>query len=156
MKKYFFIEAVCVILTICFIISTMKTDTVTLKTAKELTDELIALFQDDTLIERDSAFIRESFGIESLEFSSVSYYSSDDIMNVNEIFIGITSKENSDAVLDAISGYAEDKFRLFDGYAPEQAALLDSYVLEYVAGAVIFCVCEDSAQVFEAFSQALN
>ncbi len=156
MKKYFITEIICIVLTGIFILSSVSAKKTTNKTAEEITDELTVLFGDESLVARDSGFIRETFGIDTSAFLSVSYYSSDDIMNVNEIFVGVTDAPLSAEVRSAFISYAEDKHSLFDGYAPEQAAYLDAYVLEENSGAVIFLVSEKADLIKTGFMSALG
>lgn len=154
MKKYIFVEAICIVLTLLFVVSSVSKEKITTKTADEITGEIISLFCDDTLENRDSLFIKESFGIDTDIFSSVSYYSSDDVMNVSEIFVGVLKDNNQDSMEELFIDYQTDKYNLFNGYAPEQAAWLSSFVYDEASGAVIFIVAENADEIYSAFLSA--
>ena len=151
MKKYISIEIICVILTVLFVLSSISTNKNTLKTAEEITGDLVYLLDDDSFIERDLSFVKEAFEIDLSDFSSVSYYSSDDIMDVTELFVGVLKSEFSDNTKNSFTSYIDDKYNLFNGYAPEQAAYIDAYILDESSGAVVFCVAKDADTVYEAF-----
>ena len=156
MKKYIIIEAICIALTLLFVISSVGFDRITTKSAEDIANENIGLLSDKTSEKRDVLFIREKLDIDTELFSSVSYYSSDDIMNVNEIFVGVLKEKNSDAVKEAFEKYQSDKYKLFNGYAAEQAAILNSYVYDEVSGAVIFIVAENADEIHSVFLNALE
>lgn len=155
MTKYRVIEIVCVILTVIFIFSSVSKEELTSFTADEISEAVITEMNNDALIKRENEFIRDTFGIEPDLFSSVSYYSSDDVMDVSELLIGVLTAEE-EAVYDSLRGYAQDRYNLFNGYAQKEAALLDSYILETVSGVVIFCVSENEDAVFDAFTNKLK
>lgn len=155
MTKYRVIEIVCVILTVIFIFSSVSKEERTSFTADEISEAVITEMNNDALIKRENEFIRDTFGIEPDLFSSVSYYSSDDVMDVSELLIGVLTAEE-EAVYDSLRGYAQDRYNLFNGYAQKEAALLDSYILETVSGVVIFCVSENEDAVFDAFTNKLK
>lgn len=156
MKKYIIVEATCIVLTMLFVISSVRTESLTHKTAKEITDDMNLLSFDETLQERDGNFIKETFKFDLSDFSSYSYYSSDDIMNVTEVFVGVLSGNGSDAIKQLIEDYQSDKYNLFNGYAPEQAAWLDAFVYDELSGAVVFIVAENADAVYSAFLKAIE
>lgn len=155
MNKYRIVEFVCVILSLVFVFSSVKTETQTTKTAEELTEILISEMNSDSLLLREREFIRDRFGIDLSLFSSVIYYSSDDVMEVSELFIGVLNGEES-SVSDAFSKYVTDRFNLFNGYAPEQTVLLDDYILDISSGVLIFCVSENADAVLSAFNRSVK
>lgn len=155
MTKYRVIEIVCVILTVFFIFSSVKKEELTSFTASEIAESVIGEMNNNTLVSRENEFIRDNLGVDIGLFSSVSYYSSDDVMDVSELFIGVLTAEE-DAVYESLRGYAQDRYNLFNGYAQKEAALLDSYILETVSGVVIFCVSENEDAVFDAFNNKLK
>ncbi len=154
MKKYLFAEIICIIITLVFIISSVSNSFVTDKTADEISVNLIELMGEDVKI-RNNAFATEKFDLDLSVFDSYIYASSDDVMNVNELFIGVFSDGADSDVKDVFCSYAEDRYNLFNGYAPEQAALLDDYILEEKSGAIIFCVSENADAVLGLFSDSL-
>ncbi len=156
MKKYIFVEILCIILTLVFVINSITPEKATHKTAKEITDEIAASAYDSTLKERDGLFIKEAFGFDLTEFLSYSYYSSDDIMNVTEVFVGIVNGSFDEKIKAAFEKYQSEKYNLFNGYAPEQAALLDSFIYDEVSGAVVFIVAENAEDIYSAISEALD
>ena len=154
MKKYLFAEIICIVLTLIFIVSSVSDSFVTDKTADELSVNLIELMGEDVKI-RNNAFTTEKFDIDLSVFESFVYVSSDDVMNVSELFVGVYSDGTHSEVKDVFVSYAEDRYNLFNGYAPEQAAMLNDYILEEKSGAVIFCVSENADAVFSLFSDNL-
>ena len=154
MKKYLFAEIICIVLTLIFIVSSVSDSFVTDKTADELSVNLIELMGEDVKI-RNNAFTTEKFDIDLSVFESCVYVSSDDVMNVSELFVGVYSDGTHSEVKDVFVSYAEDRYNLFNGYAPEQAAMLNDYILEEKSGAVIFCVSENADAVFSLFSDNL-
>lgn len=154
MKKYLFAEIICIVLTLIFIVSSVSDSFVTDKTADELSVNLIELMGEDVKI-RNNAFTTEKFDIDLSLFESFVYVSSDDVMNVSELFVGVYSDGTHSEVKDVFVSYAEDRYNLFNGYAPEQAAMLNDYILEEKSGAVIFCVSENADAVFSLFSDNL-
>jgi len=156
MKKYIFVEIVCLILTAVFIVSSIDGDRKTLKTAKEITDDIVHLLEDDSLIEREKPLIKDTFDMDLSDFSSVSYYSSDDIMDVTEIFVGVLKSDFKEETKNAFITYVENEYNLFNGYAPDQAAYIDAYILNESSGAVCFCVAENRDAIYEAFLNAVE
>lgn len=154
MKKYLFAEIVCIIAALVFIFFSVSDSFVTDKTADELSDNLIELIGEDIKI-RNTVFTAEKFDMDLSVFESFIYASSDDVMNVNELFIGVYSDGNHSDVRDVFVTYAEDRYNLFNGYAPHQAAILNNYILEEKSGVVIFCVSENADAVFSMFSDNL-
>ncbi|MBE6715360.1 MAG: DUF4358 domain-containing protein [Ruminococcaceae bacterium] len=151
MNKYRITEIICVVLVLLFIVNSVKGETLTEKSAEELSSSVISLMDDASLLQRSKSFIKEQFNIDISGFSSVSYYSSDDVMNVNELFIGVLSEDYDANISEVFSGYAKDRYNLYNGYANEQAAHLDNYVLSSQNGAVIFCVGKNADAVLNEF-----
>lgn len=151
MSKYRITELLCVVFAILFIVNSIKGEKPTSKTAEELVGELIASVDDEALIKRENEFIREKFSFDLSVFSSISYYSSDDIMNVNEIFVGVFEDEADASVKTVIEEYANDKFTLFNGYAPEASSLLENAKIEIKSNTVFFCVSENADEIYSAF-----
>ncbi len=152
MKKYYFLEILCIVLTICFIVfsvsgSSEKTD----KTADEICENLVQLMSTEDVVDRNSNFTSDKYGIDISQFSSSQCYSSDDVMNVNEIFIGVFADEISEDVLSSFEKYAEDRFNLYNGYAQQQSALIDNYILKTESGAVFFCIDENAENIYSEF-----
>ena len=155
MKKYTFIEISCVFLVIIYIFISVGNSGRTLKTSDEIFSEVVSVFNDDALMKRDIDFIKKTFEIDLSEFSSVSYYSTDDVMNVGELFVGVLSESSTQDFSVIFEEYATDKFNLYDGYAPEQAAYLDDFVMVLRNGAILFCVGKNAQCVLNAFYDAV-
>lgn len=152
MKKYIIAEITCVILTFSFIIYTVTTTTgTTEKTAVEICQNLVADMSTDDLTERNVNFINEKYNVSSSVFSSVMCLSSDDVMNVKEIFVGVFNEEADSETICAFESYAEDRFNLYNGYAPEQSALIDNYILEVSSGALFFCIDDNAQAIYSEF-----
>lgn len=152
MKKYLFAEILCILLTVCFIVySVSSTSVVTDKSAIELGEILLDKMSTEDLSEKNINFINEKYDIDASVFSSVFCYASDDVMNVNEIFIGVFAETEDDSVLDKFNSYKDGRFNLYNGYAQEQSALIDSCVLEISSGVLIFCVDDNSNGIFSEF-----
>lgn len=150
MMKYRIAEIVCVCLAVLFIAVSFPKEAKTEKTASDLSSDILPMMEDDALIERDSAFVREKFGIDTSLYSSFAYYSSDDVMNVNELFIAVFGEKVPDGFSDGFVSYSEDRFNLYNGYAPEQARFLENCVILSAGNVFLFCVGENSSEI-EAF-----
>ncbi len=156
MKKYIFVEAICIVLTLLFVISSLGSEKSTLKSAKEITDAINIYSFDETLKERDGLFIKDAFGIDLAQFSSYSYYSSDDVMNVTEVFVGVFNDSSTDGIKELFEDYQAQKYNLFNGYAPEQAAWLDAFIYDEISGTVIIIVAENADEIYSAILNALE
>lgn len=155
MTKYRITEILCVVLAVVFIAFSVDTEKNTEKTAEQLVQPLIKLMEDNTLLSRDSAFIRERLKLDTEAFSSFSYYSSDDVMNVNELLIIVFENSVPEGISDGLSDYALDRYNLYNGYAPEAAQYLKDRVISVEGNAVIFCVGKNSSEILSAFSSGL-
>lgn len=152
MKKYYVLEILCIVLTVCFIIySVSGTSVRTEKTSEELSVHLIRLMATEDITDRNVNFIRDKYDIDTSLFSSLVCYSSDDVMNVNEIFIGVFADEIDENVLTSFENYAADRYNLYNGYARQQSALIDNYVLKIESGALLFCIDDNAENIFAEF-----
>lgn len=150
MKKYFFVEILCIVLTVCFIVfSVAGTSVKTEKTAEEIINSLVELMSTEDIGSKNSNFTADKYNIDSSVFSSLECYCSDDVMNVNELFIGVFAEENDDAVYSAFEKYASDRFTLYDGYASEQSALIGGHILKVESGVLFFCIDENAEDIYE-------
>lgn len=147
MTKFRIAEIVCVCLAVAFIIASLPREVRTEKAAADIVTEILPMMRDDTLVERDSAFVREKFGIDVSLCSSFSYYSADDVMNVNELFVAVFDEKAPVGFADGFKAYSEDRFRLYDGYAPEQARFIESCEIISEGNVFLFCVGENSAEI---------
>ncbi len=156
MKKYFIVEILCVLLAVSYIVYSVSTTSVTtIKSAEEISSLLVTDMSTDDICERNINFITEKYGVSSSMFSSVVCFSSDDVMNVNELFIGVLTDESNDEIIRSFEDYAEDRFNLYNGYAPEQAALIDNYVLDVSSGALIFCIDDNAEAIYSKLLKIL-
>lgn len=151
MKKYMFVEISCVIFVVLFIFFSTNNETKSSKSAEEISAELIDVFNDDALVERSAEHIKKAFNIDLSDFSSYSYYSTDDVMNVGEYFVGVLAEGANEDFNDLFENYTSEKFVLYNGYAPMQAAYLDNYVFVVSKGVVLFCVGENAELLLDAF-----
>lgn len=152
MKKYLITEILCVLLCIVYIIySVGDTSVKTNKTADELSSALLEMMSTDDLNERSINFISEQYNIDASVFSSVSCFTSDDVMNVSEIFIGVFADSSDDTVCSAMNEYSQSRYSLYNGYAAEQAALLDNSIIVVKAGVLFFCVDENAEKIYSEF-----
>lgn len=147
MTKYRIAEIVCVCLAVVFIVVSFPKEIKTDKTASDISSEILPMMKDETLIERDSSFVREKFGIDSSSYSSFTYYSSDDVMNVNELFIAVFSEKVPVSFADGFKSYSEDRFNLYNGYVPEQARFLENCAILTEGNVFLFCVGENSVEI---------
>lgn len=155
MNKYRITEVLCVLLTLSFIFFSVNSQKKTDKSADELSISVINIMNDNSVIERNNNYIKENLINDISVFSSVSYYSSDDVMNVNELFIGVLNEKNNNDVFSVFEEYVNDKYNLFNGYAPEQASYLSSYILKNDAGTIFFCVGENAQDIYNEFKNNL-
>lgn len=151
MHKYRFVELLCIILAVLFILSSQMADKPTDMTAQQLYASLEQAEEND-LIERDKLFLKDKFAIELQASDSFVYYSSDDVMNVNEIFIGVVNDGDINEIKEKFENYLNEKYNLFNGYAPEQAAMLDAARVETVSNVIFFCVSSDADEIFSSLS----
>ena len=150
MNKYRFVEILCVIFAVLFIAGSLRGDATLDMTAYEITENICSqLCTELSAGDRDS--VRERLGFDPDSFSSFSYYSSDDIMNVREIFIGVSPENTDSTVSEAIRKYLDEKHKLFEGYAPEEAALLKNARIEEKGNVIIFIVAENADEIYSAF-----
>lgn len=152
MKRYRIIEILCLVIAIAFIAFTVISNGETNKTATEFTEILLPYFQDNTLVCRGIGNLRKAFGFDSDMFDSFSYYTSDDVMDVNEVLILIL-KDNSSSnkVCESIKEYVTERYNIFNGYAPDQALLLNQYILKSKGNAVIFIVNKNANEILDTF-----
>ncbi len=152
MHKYRFTELLCIVCTALFILYSLSDskDTIVM-TASEIA-EAICSDECDELISRDRAYVREKLGFDPEIFESFVCYSSDDIMDVCEIFIGVAENNVDSTVIKSIESYTADKYKLYNGYAPEAAAILKNAVIEAEDNIFIFIVSENAESIFSAFN----
>ena len=155
MHKYRFTELLCVALVIVFIFFSMadRKNTIDM-TAAEIADSICAELCSE-LSARDRAYVREKLEFDPEIFDSFVSFSSDDIMDVREIFIGVAVNKVDSTVIKACEAYQSEKFNLYNGYAPREAAMLENAVIRNEDNIFIFIVCEDSASVASAFDSLM-
>lgn len=154
MKKFFVAEILCVVAALAFIFVTVKDCFVTDKDAAQLADA-VALMLDEGLTERNSIYTSEHLGVDVSSFTSFRYYSSDDVMNVCELFIGVLNDYGDTSVQDTITSYSEERYNLFNGYAPKEAELLENCIIDIKSGVVIFCVSNNADAIYNLICQTV-
>ena len=155
--KYKILEIFCVICAAVFIAFSVLSNTGSKKNADEIYKEMSAKAQlTEGLVLRDNSFFKKTFGVSADEFESVVYYSSDDVMNVNELLIiKFDNKESAENLEENIKKYVADNYEIFNGYAPEQSERLQNYVLEANTNTLFFFVGGNSEAAQDAFNNAL-
>lgn len=150
-------EALCVAALIVFIALTAGFSGTGDASAEQVSAEVVRAAGLDTLTLRGNEFFRRSFGLNAGSYEGVAYYSSDDIMTVDELLVvRLPEGDGGDTLTEAIEKYARDRFNLYDGYAQAQSELLSNYVLKISGKFVLFAVCEDSHAAQDAFARAVR
>ncbi len=152
MHKYRFIELLCIGFTVVFVFCSMSGSTKTIDMTAAEISEKICDEECSTLISRDRSYVKEKLGIDTQDFVDFVYCSSDDIMDVREIFIAVSENEISKTVFKAIEDYRTEKFNLYNGYAPDAALLLKNAVFECRDNILIFAVSDNADAVYSAFN----
>ncbi len=146
MHKYRFTELICIISAIVFIIFTQQGEAPTDMSANEIFS-LLEEASADELCSRDKLYMKDKLGIE-LDGESFVWYSSDDVMNVNELIVAVADDAQLNELKSLLEEYVDEKYKLFNGYAPEEAALLGSAVIEIKANVLFFCVGESADELY--------
>lgn len=156
MNKYRITETICVLCAAVFILFTLRSSVGTDKSAAEIAACVIKQSGETGLKERGLDEVRKNFSLDAGSLKSFAYFSSDDVMNVDEIFIAVlNSPADSDKIISALSSYADDRYSVFSGYAAEQAESLKNYLLKIKGNALLFCVGGDADGLLDAFFKAL-
>ncbi len=151
MYRYRFVEIICVLLALWFIVLSVSGKKELNMTASEIM-EIVCKDEISGLVSRDREFIRENLGFDPDVFSSFSYYSSDDVMNVNEVFIAVLDINGSGtAAVEAMEAYRLGRLNLFNGYAPEQAALIENRKHLFEGNVIIYIISENADEILSAF-----
>lgn len=155
--KYKLIELLCIVCTLLFIVFYVGADRGSKKTADEIYSAMpnVSSFTESLELQDNSDFKR-TFGVSADEFESVVYYSSADVMNVNELLIiKFRDGASSEEIEGTIEKYVTENYEIFSGYAPEQGELLKNYVLEINSNTLFFFVGGESEAAQDAFHGAL-
>ncbi len=157
MNKYRIVEFLCLISVIVFIVFSFDDDKKTDKSAGEIINSLLPCCNFTQCYERENEEIRNTFGFDLTCFDSVAYYSSDDIMDVSEIFVAVTN-DNTDVnyIVNELKDYKNDRYNIYNGYAPMQASLCDSALILTEHGVVLFYIGENSDEVTQSFNKVLS
>ena len=156
MKRFKIAQAVLVILAGLFIFFSLSSVRGTGKNADEIANSVLAIMQDEDLIERDVNYIRETFAFDTESISSFAYYTSDDIMNVNELLVVVLSDtQNAESFKESINDYVDGKYAIFKDYAPVQGELLKNHFLKLQGNALVFCICENNDKISDSFKKLL-
>ena len=150
-------EALCIIILAVFISLTVGSTRTSDASAKEVCDKVLQAAGIDSLTLRKNDSFKKSFGLDAKSFDEVVYYSSDDIMTVDEILV-VKLKEgvSADSLMSSVTGYAQDRFNIYNGYAQAQSELLANYVLKHSGNFVLFAVCSDAHLAQDEFIKALK
>ena len=155
--KYKLIEILCVACAVVFIVFSVLSQSGSKKSAPEIYEEMCERSDfTDGLSLRDNTDFKKAFSLSADDFESIVYYSSDDVMNVNELLI-IKARDGS-SIQDAaekIKAHVSESYDIFSGYAPEQGELLKNYVLETNSNTLFFFVGGESEAAQDAFHDAL-
>lgn len=151
-KKYVFFEVLFVALSVVFIVASVSNASVhTSKTASELSSSIIDMMSTDDINERDINFVAEKYSIDTSVFSSVSCYSSDDVMNVSELLVCVFNDSSDESILTLIEKYSDERYNLYNGYAQKQSALISNCIISIDSGALFFCVDENAEKIYSHF-----
>ena len=155
--KYRIIEIFCVVCAALFIVFSVMSNTGSKKSADEIYKEMSENSPTaQGVVLRDNTFFKKTFGISADGFEGFVYYSSDDVMNVNELLIvKFDNKQSARELTEKIEKYISDNRKIFEGYAPQQEEMLKNYVLETNTNTLFFYVGEKSEAVKDAFNNAL-
>lgn len=156
MKKYRITEIICLASAVVFIWFSLVSLKGTDKNAEEIASALLPLMDDSTLTKRGVGALRKAFDFNTEAFCSFSYYSSDDVMDVNEILV-LVLKDNSgtDEICEKLKRYAGERYAVYNGYAAMQAELLDNYVLKVKGNALLFCIGKEAGKALGSFVDSL-
>ncbi len=158
MRKFFLRlgEVFCVFLLVCFIAFVSSQDKISTVPFKTVSKSVASVCDVKKLEKRNKLDIKRKFGLDTADYKSFVYYSSDSVMDVRELLI--ISADNKD-VLEAaekkISKYVTEKAELFDGYAPKESELISSHVLTVKKGYLLFYIGEEKEKAVSAFSESL-
>lgn len=155
--KYKLIEILCVACAVVFIVFSVLSQSGSKKSAPEIYKEMCEKTDfTDGLSLRDNTDFKKTFSLSADDFESVVYYSSDDVMNVNELLI-IKARDGSSIqdATDKIKRHVSENYDIFSGYAPEQGELLKNYVLETNSNTLFFFVGGEREAAQDAFHDAL-
>lgn len=155
--KYRLLEALCLILAVLFIAYSVSTQTGSKKTAVEIYDEMCTQedFTKDIALQ-DNSNIKKTFGFSADDFESIIYYSSDDVMNVNELLI-IKLKDGTNAqdFADIIENHNQEQYEIFSNYAPQQGEYLKNHILITNQNTIFYYVGGESEKAQDAFQNAI-
>ena len=152
MHKYRFVELLCIVFAVLFIVSS-EISVKNVEISAEQIYSSIDFVTEEALEKRNNLYIRDKFSLDFSENVDYIYYSSDDVMNVNEILIAVVFDDSVNEIKQSLESYLAEKYNLFNGYAPEQAALLDSARIEIISNLVFFCVNADADEYYSAVQQ---
>lgn len=155
--KYKIIEILCVVLAVLFIASGVTSQKGSKKSAEEIYNTMTETgnFTEDLEL-KDNSGLKKAFGFSADDFDSVIYYSSDDVMNVNELLIIKFSDSSSiQQAIQAIEKRNSESYDIFAAYAPEQGELLKNYVLTTNSNTLFFFVGGNYEAALDAFNAAL-
>ena len=119
--------------------------------------DAVAAAADDTNMQpADNQMIRRLYGLDPAEYEGVFCLYPTTNMGAEEVFvIKLTSLDQQQAVVDAVTARRDGQRTAFDGYGVEQCAMLDKSVIEVRGNFILFISAEDTAPVTAAFLGAL-
>lgn len=156
MKRFRVIEILCIVFVAMFIFFSVSSVQGTDRNAKDISAELLPIMKGAGLRERQDELLRKNFSFNMEGIESFAYYTSDDVMNVNELLVlVVTDTQMIDAVTLSVKTYVTDRYELYKDYAPKEGALLENYCLKVQGNAVLFCVHEKCDVVSDEFLESL-
>lgn len=154
--KYRIIEISCLVVAVIFIIITVGSGKSTKLSAAEFGAQITEAAALSDNLERDGLFFKKTFGMAADSFDSIYYFSSDDIMNVDELLVVKFSNADASAELEAaIRTYGEDKYNTFAQYDQTAADKLSDRLLIKGDNIIVYYVGSNPDAVSDAANKLL-
>ncbi len=149
-------EIACVLFLVGFIAFVSSEEKISTVPFKTVAKSVINVCDLKELKKRDKLEIKRKFSIDTTDYKSFVYYSSDTVMDVRELLIiSADSKEQIKSIKEKLSKYVDEKAQLFEGYAPKESELISSHVLNEKKGFLLFYIGGEKEKVVSAFSESL-
>ncbi|MBQ9531301.1 MAG: DUF4358 domain-containing protein [Eubacterium sp.] len=156
-NKYLYLEILCVIVLLIFIIVLcISRSGGTKKSIEEISSPVIKVLQDNQMSKKTNADAIKAFGFDLSKTDGIVYYENENIMEVSEMVI-IKLKDSNDAqeFKTLIEKRVEERKNLYKSYAPEQYALLNDCIIESSSNAIFYCTAKNADKLFEIFKNSL-
>lgn len=110
----------------------------------------------ETLTEQSGQAFKRSYGLNSLDYDGVLYFTSASSISAEEVLL-VRVKDDSQIqqVTDAIEEHTQNRLGDFEGYAPEQVKILEEARQSVRGNYIFFAVSENADQYMEAFADSL-